>query len=99
MFFASSDVLWDGKSRRLYKETDECAPLSIYGTTKLAGEETVLRNGAGTAGRLSLLYGYPLCSRATSFTAVLDALSTTRPLHMVVDEFRTPVWLPDAAAR
>ena len=46
MFFASSDVLWDGESRRLYKETDKCTPLSIYGTTKLAGEETVLRNSA-----------------------------------------------------
>lgn len=38
----STDAVFDGASPNLYKETDQPSPISIYGKTKLAGEQSTL---------------------------------------------------------
>ena len=42
----SSDYVFDGKKDNLYKEEDEVNPLSMYGKSKLQGEQAVLGNNA-----------------------------------------------------
>lgn len=39
----STDYVFDGRLGRPYRETDACAPLNVYGHSKLSGEQAVPR--------------------------------------------------------
>lgn len=41
LVFVSTDFVFDGKKRTLYRETDKPNPLSVYGDSKFKGEEAV----------------------------------------------------------
>ena len=56
--YVSSDYVFDGAKRAPYVETDQPAPLSAYGRTKLAGEEaTAAANKRHFVVRSSWLFG------------------------------------------
>jgi dTDP-4-dehydrorhamnose reductase len=40
----STDYVFDGNGTRPYKETDEVNPMSVYGQSKLKGEQLVMAN-------------------------------------------------------
>lgn len=97
LLYASSDFVFSGKGEGRRSEVDLPDPSTHYGASKLAGEQIVLASGSGAVVRLSLLYGWPICSRSTTFTRLAGALLNNLPAQVCIDEFRTPVWLPDAA--
>lgn len=56
--YPSTDYVFDGRKGTAYVETDEPAPLSVYGHTKLAGESaTAAANPRHFVARTAWLYG------------------------------------------
>jgi dTDP-4-dehydrorhamnose reductase len=86
----STDLIFDGRKGN-YAETDPANPLHIYGETKVAAEEVVLKNPRHLVTRTSINYG---ASRAgsRSFNEQLRlALQTGQGMTLFTDEFRSPV--------
>lgn len=94
--FISTDMVFAGNAAP-YGESDRPAPLSHYGRTKRAAEELLADIPDSLTVRLPLLFGFPRTVRPATFASQIDALRTNRPLKLFTDEFRTPLWLPDAA--
>ena len=58
MIHFSTDYVFSGAAHDLWYETDETAPVNIYGRTKLAGEQAVLQASPGAlVARVSWLFG------------------------------------------
>lgn len=94
--FTSTDLVFDGNSAP-YRETDAVSPLSVYARSKVEAEKIVLAYKRGVVVRPALMYGLPAVSRPTTFLQQLESLRTGKPLKLFEDEFRTPIWLEDAA--
>jgi dTDP-4-dehydrorhamnose reductase len=94
--FTSTDMVFDGESAP-YREDDEPQPVSQYGRTKAMAEAVARQYDRGLVVRLPLMYGFACTDRATTFGNQIAALRSGKPLRLFTDEFRTPVWLADAA--
>ncbi len=94
--FTSTDMVFDGDDAP-YSEDDEPQPMSRYGQSKHAAEQALTGRPYAVTARIPLLYGYPCAPRDTTFTRQMAALNASESLRLFTDEFRTPVWLADAA--
>ncbi len=89
LVLVSTDFVFDGRSRRPYREDDPVAPLSAYGRTKLAGERAAAaEHPRGTRiVRTQWLYG----PRGKHFPGTIHALAQTKPeLKIVHDQIGSP---------
>ncbi len=86
----STDYVFDGLKGSPYLESDTPDPLSVYGRTKLAGEQAVQQvGGAFLVLRTSWVYSL----RRDSFvTKVLRWVHGTPPLKLVTDQVSGPTW-------
>jgi len=90
----STDYVFDGSKPlfEVYTETDETAPLSEYGKSKLAGELAVLESGADAAiVRTAWLYG----ANGKNFLKTMLRLALNDPereIRVVNDQFGSPTW-------
>ena len=84
-----TDFVFDGESRRPYREDDPVRPLSAYGRTKLAAERAALEahpQGAAIV-RTQWLYG----PRGKHFPGtILDLAKTRKELKVVNDQVGSP---------
>lgn len=96
--FCSTDMVFAGDNAP-YGEASPTRPLSRYGRTKADAERGLLERAGGDCliVRVPLLFGSPAGPRRTTFVQQIDALRRGEPLRLFADEFRTPIWLPDAA--
>lgn len=95
LIHVSTDYVFDGESCRPYTETDRTNPQSVYGRTKLAGEETVLEN-AETAIVIRTAWLYS--QFGNNFVKTMRRLGTERPeLRVVFDQAGTPTYAGDLA--
>ena len=84
----STEYVFDGKSAEPYRENDSTAPLSVYGESKLAGEEAVRRSGCRhLLLRTSWVYGY---DGGSFMRAILKRASERETLEVVVDQTGAP---------
>lgn len=86
----STDYVFDGFKGAPYLEGDQPNPLSVYGSTKLAGERAVLQvGGAFLVLRTSWVYSL----RRDSFVNKVIGWSRTQPsLKLVTDQISGPTW-------
>jgi dTDP-4-dehydrorhamnose reductase len=96
LVFVSTDLVFDGEKGG-YREEDAAAPLSVYGRSKLAGEQAVLSHGRSVVARVSLLFGPALIARPSFFDMQVKALQTGSAVTLFSDEWRTPLSLVAAA--
>lgn len=91
----STDYVFDGKSTRPYTEDDIPSPSSVYGLTKLAGEEEMMSClQKGMIIRTSWLYS----SFGNNFVkTIVEKCTAKDELNVVSDQFGTPTYARDLA--
>ena len=90
----STDYVFAGDGTRPYAEDDPTAPATVYGASKLAGEQAVLAAG-GYVVRTAWVYG----ATGPNFVKTMAALERARETLDVVDDQRgSPTWSRDLAA-
>lgn len=90
----STDYVFAGTSQELRKEDEVAAPLSVYGRSKLAGEEAVLAGPRNCVIRVSWVFGP---EKASFVDGVFDDALAGRPLAAIADKFSLPVLTTDLA--
>lgn len=86
----STDYVFDGTKGSPYIESDKPHPLSVYGQSKLEGEQAVIQAG-GAALVLRTSWVYSL--RRDSFvTKVLSWARQQKKLRLVSDQISGPTW-------
>jgi dTDP-4-dehydrorhamnose reductase len=91
----STDYVYDGRNYRPYTETDAVNPVSVYGKSKLAGEQQVLQSGArAIVIRTSWLYS----AFGNNFVKTMIKYGRERDaLNVVFDQAGTPTYARDLA--
>lgn len=83
----STDYVFDGSGERPWQEGDTPAPLSVYGKTKLEGEQTVARCTKNLIFRTSWVYA----ARGANFARTMLRLAQERDqLKVIADQFGAP---------
>lgn len=86
----STDYVFDGQKTCAYVETDEPHPLSMYGQTKLEGEQAIQQVGGAY---LILRTAWVYSMRRDSFvTKVLQWSKDRSSLRVVTDQVSNPTW-------
>lgn len=86
----STDFVFDGKSNRAYLPADRVNPLSVYGATKLAGEQQALKE-ADDAIVLRTAWVYASTGKNFALT-MLRLLREKDEVRVVADQIGTPTW-------
>ncbi|PJI99210.1 dTDP-4-dehydrorhamnose reductase [Acidovorax sp. 69] len=79
----STDYVFDGRGSRPWVETDTPAPLSVYGRTKLEGEQLIAQSGAN---HLILRTSWVYAARGGNFAKTMLRLAQERERLTVIDD-------------
>jgi dTDP-4-dehydrorhamnose reductase len=88
--FFSTDLVFDGKKGN-YPETDLPNPLHIYGETKLAAEQIVLKNPRHLVVRTSINGGISRVGNRGFNEQLRHSLRNSSAMKLFTDEFRSPI--------
>jgi dTDP-4-dehydrorhamnose reductase len=92
----STDFVFDGKNSRFYQESDDTNPISVYGHSKLKGEQAIQASGCDyTIIRTSWLYS----SFGNNFVKTMMRLGGEKEsINVVSDQIGSPTYCADLAA-
>ncbi|HSA05217.1 MAG TPA: dTDP-4-dehydrorhamnose reductase [Tenuifilaceae bacterium] len=94
LMHVSTDYVFDGNANIPYNEDSKVNPQSVYGKTKLVGEQNVLESGVGMVIRTSWLYS----AYGNNFVKTILKHGAVKPeLGVVFDQTGTPTWAHDLA--
>jgi dTDP-4-dehydrorhamnose reductase len=90
----STDLVFDGRRREPYLESDAVAPLNVYGRSKAEAEQRVLdAYGNALVVRTSAFFGP--WDQYNYITVLLRALREGKPFHTAQDMVVSPTYVPD----
>jgi dTDP-4-dehydrorhamnose reductase len=88
--FFSTDLVFDGRKGN-YAEADAVNPIHVYGETKAAAEQIVLKNPGHTVVRLSINGGISRSDDRGFNEQLRQAWKSGRMMKLFTDEFRSPL--------
>jgi len=92
----STDYVFDGKNYKPYNENDRTAPNGIYGKTKLAGEEAMLKINPKNS--IIIRTSWVYSSFGANFVKTMLRLGKERDtLGVIFDQVGTPTYAKDLA--
>jgi dTDP-4-dehydrorhamnose reductase len=95
LIHVSTDFVFKGDAATPRKETDEAAPISVYGQTKLDGELAV---AAASPAHFTIRTGWLYSEYANNFVKTMIKLGTDRDeLRIIADQVGTPTYAIDLA--
>lgn len=96
--YCSTDLVFSGR-KSFYRESDAAEPLMAYGESKLEGEREAraVLGARAVVVRLALLYGASPSERQSFSQHLVREALAGRPVRLFSDQFRTPLFLEDAA--
>jgi dTDP-4-dehydrorhamnose reductase len=89
LLYISSDYVFDGEKKEPYVPSDEKKPLSIYGLTKAAGEDAVLKVEKHFIVRTSWVFGV---NGHNFLYTMLKLAATGNPVNVVSDVVGSPTF-------
>ena len=96
ILYMSTDCVFDGKKSTPYKTTDVTNPISVYGQSKLKGEEAIKRlTNKYYIIRTGWLYGG---GKSSYVDTMLTFSSLSSEINVVDDQTGTPTWTRDLAS-
>jgi len=91
----STDYVFDGEKRAPYTEEDEANPISVYGASKLAGEQNVLAaDSRHLVMRVSWVFGP---DRPSFVDGIIKRAQENEEVDAIADKFSTPTYTLDIA--
>ncbi|WP_072396623.1 dTDP-4-dehydrorhamnose reductase [Hyphomicrobium sp. CS1GBMeth3] len=92
----STHYIFDGTKSEPYGEQDSPSPATVYGRSKLAGEESVRE---ANPRHIIIRTGWVFSPMRQTFAArILDAAAGDAPLRIVADQHGNPTYAPHLAA-
>ncbi len=92
----STDYVFDGAKAAPYEEMDPANPISVYGKTKLAGEQAIRSTGVP---HLIFRTAWVYAMRGRNFLLTILRLATEKEeLRIVRDQIGAPTWSLEIAA-
>src|SRR4029077_1045327 len=90
-----TDYVFDGEKRAPYTEEDEANPISVYGASKLTGEENVLAaDGRHLVIRVSWVFGP---DRPSFIDGIIKRAQENEEVDAIAHKFSTPSYTLDIA--